>query len=332
MLDQRDLIEMLKLRGNEQEQLFEQARKARESVFGNRVVVRGVTEIGNACRVNCEFCPMRRENTRMNDRFLAESDDLVEAAQSIKESGINVVFFQAGEVPQTTKMVGEAIPRIRALYSDDVEILLNLGNKTRSELEYLREQGADSYILKHETSDPELNARMRHESLVSRLKCMSDLVELGFKVGTGGIVGLPGDSLESIANDIMLAYEMGAHMCSFSPFVPAPNTPMSHVPPGDVDTTLNAIAATRLFNPEWLVPSVSALAKNKEGGQRRGFEAGANVLTINFTGERNSERYLIYGKNRFVVRRDYGTRLLDDLGLKAGPSVFVGSQALPVFR
>lgn len=328
-MDERDIIEMLQLRGDEQERLFEAAVAARNAVFGDRVIVRGVAEVTNICRVNCEFCPMRRDNTRNNDSYRLDTDDLVAVAEEIKASGINVVFFQAGEIPQATKAVGEAIPRIRQLFDDDVEILLNLGSKSRDEYAYLRDQGATSYILKHETSDPKLNQQMRHESLESRLKCMEDLLGLGYRVGTGGIVGLPNQSLESIAGDIVLARDMGVHMCSFAPFVPAPDTPLANHPPGDVEVTLNAIAASRLVAPHWLIPSVSALAKNEEGGQRRGYAAGANVLTVNFTPDGYRNRYLIYGSNRFVVRRDYAERLITKTGLRPVRSVFVGSGALP---
>ncbi|RZU45741.1 biotin synthase [Streptomyces sp. BK022] len=331
MLDEHEIIDMLKLRGKDQEELFAKARKERQRVFENRVVLRGVTEIGNTCRVNCEFCPMRRENTRDNATFLADEKTLIESAEDIKDSGINVVFFQAGEIPQTTRVVGSALPTITKMFDGDVEILLNLGNKKRSEYEWLREQGATSYIIKHETSDPDLNLRMRHETLESRLKCMSDLLELGFKVGSGGIIGLPGQTLESIARDIILARDMGIHMCSFSPFVPAPETPLAHLAPGDVDTTLNALAASRLVSPDWLIPSVSALAKNRKDGQKSGYLAGANVMTVNFTPKRDSERYLIYGKNRFVVRPGYGSGLLAELGLVPGRSVFAGKEALPEF-
>src|SRR5580658_10440167 len=121
MLDERDIVEILQLRGHEQDDLFQQARKQRAEVFGNEVVVRGVTEITNQCRVNCQFCPMRRDNTRANSSFRLTSDDLVEVARSVQASGINVVFFQGGEIPQTTRTAGEAIPQIRALYDDDVE-------------------------------------------------------------------------------------------------------------------------------------------------------------------------------------------------------------------
>jgi biotin synthase len=242
--------------------------------------------------------------------------------QAIKDTGIDVVFLQAGEVPQTTRLVGEAIPRIRELFDDNVEILLNLGNKKRSEYAYLKDQGATSYILKHETSDPALHEAIRHESLHERLRCLQDLLDLGYKVGTGAIVGLPGQSVESLADDIVLARDLGVHMVSVAPFIPAPGTPFADHASGDVDTALNAIAAMRLVGPSWLIPSVSAFERLSTGGQYRGFQAGANVMTINFSGDAHVDQYLIYGKNRFVVRREHADRALERAGLTVTGSVF----------
>ncbi|WP_158634099.1 radical SAM protein [Amycolatopsis sp. WAC 04169] len=325
MLDVQDVSELLALRGPEQEELFARARLKRTEIFGGEVVVRGVAEITNQCRVNCEFCPMRRDNTRANSGFRLGSDDLVDVAAAIKASGIDVVFFQGGEVPQTTRVVGEAIPRIRKMYGDNVEVLLNLGNKRRDEYEYLREQGATSYILKYETSDSQLNKSMRHETLESRLECLHDLLDLGYRVGTGSIVGLPGQDVRSVARDIIFARDLGVHMCSVAPFVPAPETPLAGHPGGDVELTLNAIAASRLVQPSWLIPAVSALSKRVGEGQHRGLMAGANVITINFTPEEQRDRYLIYGRERFVVKRDYATRLITQTGLTPRGSVFLGT-------
>lgn len=322
MLSSSEIVELLAARDTDQEQLFETARARRSEIHGNQVYVRGVAEVTNVCTVNCEYCPMRKHNTADNDVYWLSSDALVDVAEAVRASGINVVFFQAGEAGRTTRVVGEALPRIREMFDNDVEILLNLGNKSRDEYAYLRDQGATSYILKHETADPDLHQRMRHESLDSRLRCMTDLLELGYRVGTGGIVGLPGQTLSDIAEDILLARRVGAHMCSFAPFVPAPNTPLATHPPGDVDVTLNAIAVSRIVAPEWLIPSVSALEKTASGGQGRGYSAGANVLTVNFTPDKNLEQYLIYGKKRFVVRRDYADRLLATTGLVATRSPY----------
>ncbi|MEU3493186.1 radical SAM protein [Kitasatospora cineracea] len=323
MLDERDVAELLLLRGAEREELFRQARAARSAVFGDEVVVRGVTEITNQCRVNCVFCPMRRDNTRKNSDFRTESSQLVDVAASVKASGINVMFFQGGEIPQTTRVVGEALPGILDLYDGEVEILLNLGNKRRSEYEYLREQGATSYILKFETSDPRLAEEVRQESLDSRLKCLQDLLDLGYRVGTGSIIGLPGQQVADVARDLVFARDLGVHMCSVAPFIPAPDTPLADHPAGDVELALNAIAVSRLLAPDWLVPAVSALSKIAGEGQYRGLMAGANVITVNFTPDEQRDRYLIYGRDRFVVKRDYASGVIARTGLRPRGSVFL---------
>src|ERR1700751_927778 len=166
----------LRARGEQQAQLFAAARAARESVFGRRVVVRGLIEVTNLCRVNCEFCPMRRDNTKQNTIFQLKEEQLLETAAQIRDAGINIVFLQAGEVPRTTQLVGNSLPKIRKMFSGPVEFLLCLGNKTEEEYAFLKDQGATSYILKHETSDPELNLRMRHASFDERLACLPTFI------------------------------------------------------------------------------------------------------------------------------------------------------------
>ena len=324
MYDKKDLLEMLTVTGSAQDELFKEARKLREDSFGNQVIVRGVTEVTNLCRVNCDYCPMRRDNTRTNSTFILSEDQILQAVEYIKEYGIKVVFFQAGEVPQTTKIIGEVIPKIKEMFDGDIEVLLNLGNKPREEYAYLKEQGADSYIIKHETSDPVLHEKLRYETLEYRLQYLKTLLELGYKVGTGTIVGLPGQNLESIADDILLAVELGVHMSSVAPFIPAPRTPLENHPYGSVNTALNAIAAMRLVSPSWYIPTVSALEKIEKGGQLRGLEAGANVLTINFTPNTERQKYLIYGQERYVVRTNHVAEMLDQAGLQ--PSLFPNPQ------
>src|ERR1700730_4948656 len=313
----------LQAKDDQQERLFAAARHARRTAFGDRVIVRGLLEVTNLCRVNCEFCPMRRDNTPRNTIFELSEAQILETAERIKESGINIVFLQAGEVKKTTQIVGKVLPKIRSMFGGTVELLLCLGSKSEEEYIFLRNQGATSYILKHETSDPELNEKMRHASFVNRIEGLRMLVRTGYKVGTGAIVGLPGQTFESLADDLLLAHDIGAHMVSASPFIPAPDTPLAHDPPGDVNMTLNFIALARLMNPRWLIPSVSALESRQSGGQTAGLAAGANVLTVNFTPVNERGNYLIYGKDRYLVGNDHVNEIVAKSGLQRSASVFV---------
>ncbi|MBV9642578.1 MAG: radical SAM protein [Verrucomicrobia bacterium] len=313
----------LQAKDDQQQRLFAAARQARRSNFGDRVIIRGLVEVTNLCRVNCEFCPMRRDNTRGNTIFELSEAQILETAAKIKESGINIVFFQAGEVKKTTQIVGKVLPKIRAMFDGPVELLLCLGNKSEEEYSYLKNQGATSYILKHETSDPKLNEKLRHASFANRIESLKTLVRTGYKVGTGAIAGLPGQTLESLADDLLLARDLGTHMVSASPFIPAPDTPLAQHPPGDVNITLNFIAIARLMNPGWLIPSVSALETRASGGQSAGLAAGANVLTVNFTPPVERKNYLIYGKDRYIVRNDHVNEIVSNSGMERMASVFV---------
>ncbi len=311
-----DIVELLRLRGAEQQELFEQARRVRRDHFGDAAVMRGVIEVASACVQNCTYCPMRLDNKM--PRYVYRSERIVELAAHIHRTGIRTVSLQAGDVPRTTQTVGKAIPEIRRIFGGEVDILLVLGDKSREEYAYLREQGATSYILKHETADPALHLRHRFYPLEERIAHLEDLLSLGYRVGTGTIVGLPGQTLEMLADDILLARSLGVRMCSASPFVPAAGTPLADAEPGDVNLTLTALAVMRLAMPAALIPSVSALQKQAPGAQALGFAAGANVITVNFTPVREQASYPIYGADRFVVGQTYAARVLEEAGLQPG--------------
>lgn len=311
---------MLQLRGAEQEQLFYMARQLREQHCGNRAVVRGVIEITNACVVNCDYCPMRAGNKI--DRYFLNADAILDICKNIRDAGINVVFLQAGEVPGTTKTVSSLIPKIRNLFEDKVEILLCLGNKSYEEYESLKSLGADSYILKFETSNPDLYQALKSEKFEERVACLNSLKALDFKVGTGFIANIPGQSLDDLVGDILFASSAATEMVSVSPFIPAEGTPLRESPAADFDVTLNALAILRILNPRALIPTVSALEQIQTDGQYLGLMAGANVITINFSPSSQTSNYLIYGKGRFVVKAKHAFEVLSRAKLETDREIY----------
>lgn len=321
-ITRQQIKEYLLSRGQNQIELQNLGRSARDSHWGQTMIIRGLIEVTNKCRVNCLYCPMRRDNTRVNSTFILTPEQIIETARKIKEYGLSVVFLQAGEIPQTTKIVGEVLPTILDVFNNEVEIILCLGNKTRDEYQYLKDQGATTYIIKHETSDVELNEMMREDSWTERLRCINDLISLGFKVGTGVITGLPNQTIDSLIDDLFLSLELGVHMFSASPLIPAPNTPLAAHPAGSLELALNYISVARILNPAWLIPSVSAFEKLQAGGQLRGMQGGANVLTINFSPPSNQEKYLIYGKDRYIVKDKQVEKIIQETRLTPIKSPF----------
>lgn len=331
-LSRERIIALLAARDAAQQALFAAAREVRDEAFGRHAVVRGVIEVTSVCVKDCHYCPMRVSNRI--ERYFRQGDELLASARRVREAGLGIVAFQGGDVPRTTRTVGEIMPAVRQEFDGEVELLLCLGDKTRDEYAYLRRQGGDSYILKQETSDPALHQTMRGSSLEVRLAAARDLVALGFRLGLGTIVGLPGQTMASLADDVLLAPALGASMTSASPFVPARDTPLADADPGDIDTTLNVLAVMRLVNPTALIPTVSALETLAPGAQVRGLDAGANIITINFSPESDQARYPIYGRKRFVVRREHAFRTLEAAGLEpllgAAASSFWGARASTV--
>lgn len=332
MANRTEIKEMLTSCGAEQQTLFDKAASLRNQFFGKTVILRGVIEVTNICRVDCNYCPMRRTNTKNNYSFFASVEDILLSAQAVKRSGINVILLQGGETLGIIKTIEAAIPKILDLYDGKVEILLNLGCFSRSVYKRLKKLGAISYILKHETSDSILHKKIRHEALDQRLGSLLDLSELGFKTGTGLISSLPKQTLESIIDDIELVEKFEVDMCSVSPFIPAKNTPMSGYPQGDINLALNIVACLRVLYPKILIPSVSAFEKIAKGGQKKGLEAGGNVLTINFSPAHVKKDYLIYGNERYVVNRNHVLSTLNQLGLSPRGSIFLDPNEIEQYR
>src|SRR3954471_7475633 len=117
---------MLRSRGPAQAELFRASRAARDEYWGRVAVLRGVIELTNVCRVNCDYCPMRRDNITQNDRYFVSADDLVERARAVRDAGIDIVLLQGGETPALLPLLEESVPRIRDLYDGRVEVLLNV--------------------------------------------------------------------------------------------------------------------------------------------------------------------------------------------------------------
>lgn len=306
-----EIVALLEATGELQQRLFLGARAVRERAGQSSVKLRGVVEISNYCQKSCHYCAIRPQN-RTIDRYRMTAEAIVAVARGVAAEGITTVFLQSGQDPQIDDIVCRAIPRIREL---GVEVLLNLGEKSRETYARYAAAGAGSYILKFETADPELHMDVIRSPLSQRLLCAEWIKDAGMKLGTGNIVGLPKQTVESVAADLLQARRMRPDFVSCSPFIPNEHTPLEDHPCGNLELTLNAIAVSRLMFPTALIPAVSALEKLEEHGQLRGLNAGANVMTINFTPKDLRENYAIYSEGRFIVKLDHARRTIGRAGL-----------------
>lgn len=316
----QQLSSLLTSSGDAQQELFKHARAARHQYLGDEIKLRGVIEISNVCQKNCDYCAMRRSNSSLK-RFRLDVETIITAARNITELGITTVFLQAGQDPYCDRILEQVIPAI----TDDLgaEVLLNVGERSRETYERFFQLGANSFILKFETSDAPGFEYVVHGPLEKRIQCMNWIRDAGMKIGTGNIIGLPHQSPESIVSDIRLAINFNPDFVSVAPLIPSQGTPVQDHPLGNICLTLNTMAILRIGLKEALIPAVSALEYIREGGQLMGLNAGANVLTINFTPRLYRANYNIYAKDRFIVTLNHAINTAKKAGLKVSSKVLL---------
>jgi biotin synthase len=276
------------------ETLLARADAVRARTKGPGVLLRAIIEFSNHCVRNCMYCGLRRVNSRI-ERYRMRPGQIVEVACAAASAGIGTVVLQSGEDPDyPAEAIAELVSEIKA--RAEMKITLSLGEREGWEYALWRRAGADRYLMKHETADPELYCAMHPgTTLDDRLNSLRLLKSLGYEIGSGFIVGLPGQTLETLAADVALSQDLGVDMCGVGPFVPQADTPLARTTKGDVETTLKMIALIRLACPEANIPATTALASLAPAdGQRRALEAGANVIMPNFTPDDFRINYKIY--------------------------------------
>ena len=297
------------------ENLFNEARKKRDKIFYKQSQLRATIEISNVCRGTCLYCAINSKNKTL-ERYRMKPDEIFNAAVEIQKNKINTVFLQSGEDPKLLSYLVPAIKKIKDKLPK-MTIILGNGERTKKEYDELKKSGADKYILKFETANEKLYKKIRpYSTLENRLNCIAYLKKIGFEIGTGNIIGLPNQSLNDIVDDILLVQKINPEMVSTTPFIPNKNTVLKNAPAGDFITSLKVMALFRLILPEALIPTTSALDKvMPDKGQIMGFNAGANVITINATPLKYRLNYPIYSDKRPLIKLDHALNAIKNAKL-----------------
>jgi biotin synthase len=304
----KDILAWLREENPEQLQtLWAWANETRRLNVGDTIHLRGLVEISSRCIRQCAYCGLRAGNHSLT-RYRMQPAEILESARQAVAFGFGTVVLQAGEdFGLTCGWVADVVRRIK--HETPLAVTLSLGERTEAELEAWREAGADRYLLRFETSDTELFKLIhpsRDQCAASRIPLLRHLKHLGYEVGGGIMVGLPGQTYASVARDIDLFRELDLDMIGIGPFIPHPQTPLGSgemkpaaVPGQQVPNTelmvYKALALTRLVRPDANIPSTTALATiNKRNGRELGLQRGANVLMPNLTPVKYRALYQIY--------------------------------------
>ncbi|MBN4060079.1 [FeFe] hydrogenase H-cluster radical SAM maturase HydE, partial [Desulfotalea psychrophila] len=289
------------LNGHSDEELFALADQVRKNIFGNEVYIRAVVEFSNVCNKKCFYCGLRAPNLKIH-RYRLDMETILEAAGTAASKGARTIVLQSGDDFSYTKgQIGELVKNIKSQH--DVAVTLSVGDRGLDEYAYWAECGADRCLIKLETSNPELYEKIRSgASFEERLDRITSLRELGYEIGSGIIVGLPGSTIKDILQDLLFLTDLNLEMIAAGPLVPHPDTPFADCAAGDVFLSYRVTALLRILNPGANIPATSALDSLDVKGRELGLLRGCNVIMPSVTPSTHRADYNIYpGKNSVAI-------------------------------
>lgn len=275
--------------------LFKRADEMRRERKGDDVQVRALLEFSNYCKRRCAYCGLRCENRSLT-RFRLSKEEIIAIGRQAHEAGYQTIVLQSGEDPfYTPEMVGEIVSEIA---KTGITITLSCGEWKKDVYRYWHDCGAKRYLLKHETADPALYRSLHPDSmLLERVQCLYDLKETGYETGGGFMIGLPGQTVDTIAKDLALIASIPCDMAGIGPFLPHPQTPLRDAEAGSAEWTLRAVAAARILLPDANLPATTSLGVLDPTQKDHVFACGANVIMQKVTPVRVRALYEIYPAN-----------------------------------
>ena len=297
-LDAADMGKLLKSATQDStllELLRDNAVRIARQQFGLGIYIRGLIELSSYCRCDCLYCGLRRSN-RTAERYRLSAEEVLECCKEGYKLGFRTFVLQGGEDgTHSDEWLEMLLCQIRSLYPD-VAITLSLGERSEQSYIRLKRAGANRYLLRHEAANAKLYESLHPNGrgLEHRIQCAEALKRTGYQVGLGMMIGVKGQTIEHLVEDLMLIERMQPEMVGIGPFLPHKATPLGDEPAGDLNLTLATIAIVRLMLPKALLPSTTALATLTPQGRLEGILSGANVVMPNLSPSDVRAKYAIY--------------------------------------
>ncbi len=275
--------------------LAERARETAQSIYGNRIYIRGLIEFTNYCKNDCLYCGIRRSN-RNAERYRLCEEQIVSCCATGYELGFRTFVLQGGEdACYTDERICALVAQIKKEYPD-CAVTLSIGEKSRESYQAYFDAGADRYLLRHETANESHYAKLHPAelSLKNRKRCLYDLKEIGYQTGCGFMVGSPYQTVETLYEDLLFIKELQPEMVGIGPFIPQKDTPFHDRKAGTMEMTLRLLSVIRLLEPHVLLPATTALGTIHPKGREMGILAGANVVMPNLSPVAVRDKYKLY--------------------------------------
>lgn len=299
-LTDEDLINILEsdLYDND---LISKADIVRRSVYGTDIYIRGLIEFTNYCKNNCYYCGIRRDNKNA-ERYRLDSDDIFKCCSEGYSLGYRTFVLQGGEdMYYNDKKICSIVYRIKSAYPD-CAVTLSIGERSKESYKAFFNAGASRYLLRHETADEKHYVQLHPNemSLKNRKRCLWDLKEIGYQVGSGFMVGSPYQTVHNIISDIHFLKELDPDMIGIGTYITHKDTPFANKNNGSLSLTIRLVAVLRLMFPHALIPATTALGTIHPLGREMALKAGANVIMLNLSPFDIRGKYSLYDNKKFT--------------------------------
>lgn len=293
-LKDTDLVHLISTNKYDDE-LFKHADRIRRENYGTDVYIRGLIEFTNYCKNNCYYCGIRAGNTNAV-RYRLTKEEILSCCEDGYNLGFRTFVLQGGEdMFFTDYKICDIVSSIREKYPD-CAITLSIGEKPKDSYKAYFDAGANRYLLRHETATHSHYNKLHPDSmsLDERKRCLYNLKEIGYQVGSGFMVGSPFQTTENLVSDLRFLQELSPDMIGIGPYITHKETPFFDKPSGTLDLTLRMIAILRIMFPYALLPATTALGSIHPQGRELGLKAGANVVMPNLSPVRVRKLYDLY--------------------------------------
>jgi biotin synthase len=318
-LSKKDLIFLLKTKGEDEKKLFEYSGNIKEENVGNYIYLRGLIELSNICSKDCYYCGIRKSNTNINKYSLNEKEtlDTIKYAYDNKYASI---VLQSGEVSSKSfiKKINNILIKAKQITNNEIGITLSCGEQTEETYYKWFQNGAHRYLLRIESFNKELynkiHPKNKKHDYDNRINSLKILKKIGYQVGTGVMIGLPFQTYEDLANDLLSMKIMDIDMCGMGPYIEHINTPLYQykdklIPLKDrLNLSFKMIAILRILMKDINIVASTALQAINEDGREKAIQIGSNILMPNITPQKYRSNYILY-ENKPLINVDIEERI-----------------------
>lgn len=300
-----DIIQLLQLKGDDEQLLFDFSEKIKQQNVGNVVYLRGLIELSNVCEKDCYYCGIRKSNHHIH-RYSVSEDEVLKVVKYAYENGYGSVAIQSGEIQSNafTEKIIRILQKTTKLSNGELGVTLSCGEQTEETYRQWFDAGASRYLLRIETSNPSLYRKLHPNdeihSFEKRLEALTMLKIIGYQTGTGVMIGLPFQTIEDLADDLLFMKNLDIAMCGMGPYIEHHKTPLfafkdSLMPlKSRFNISLKMIAILRIMMPDINIAATTALQTIDKNGREKAIQIGANVLMPNITPRKYRDDYFLY--------------------------------------